>query len=185
MRTTLARLLQSKPRRLVTADTTSSVGRAVRAMNEAEVGSVLVVDSDQLVGIFTERDVLRVVDLGAPPETPLAEVMTTPVLCASSQMEVGRAMRFMTDHRTRHVPVVDDGKLLGIVSLGDLTHWVTRELKRTVTDLSRYICGPAVMVPFEAPSDPEVAGDDERAWSWVGVGVLTASGPELSRGHAP
>ncbi|NIU64015.1 MAG: CBS domain-containing protein, partial [Actinobacteria bacterium] len=62
--------------------------------------------------------------------------MTTPVLCASPTMEVGRAMRLMTDHRTRHLPVVDDGMLLGIVSLGDRTHWVTRELERTVTDLS-------------------------------------------------
>lgn len=172
MRTTLARLLEAKPRGLVTADAGAPVRRAVRLMNEAEVGSVLVVDSDHLVGIFTERDVLvRVVAAGAHAETPLADVMTTPVLCASPQMEVGRAMRLMTDYRTRHVPIVDDGTLLGIVSLGDLTHWVSRELERTVTDLSRYICGPAVTVPFGRVAHTEALGDGERSWAWVGDGA--------------
>jgi CBS domain-containing protein len=101
-----------------------SVSECVRKMNEHRIGAMLVMEGEQLVGIFTERDSLtRVVGDGLDPTTTtVAEVMTKDPLCVPPQITLDEAMKIITQQRFRHLPVVENGKVLGIVSSGDLTH---------------------------------------------------------------
>ncbi len=166
MHTTLADILRAQTRELVVAQVNDPIAHAVQRMNEERVGSVLVLDEDQLSGILTERDILtRVIGAQRNPRTEIAEVMTTPVLCVSPKMRVDQTMRLMTDQRTRHLPIVADGILEGLVSMGDLTHWITRELAHSVDELARYIGGPAV-VAESALFEPSTATLDGYRVSW-------------------
>ncbi len=117
---------------------------AVDAMNENHVGSVLVCEDGHPVGIFSERDVLvRVVAAHRDPrETLVRDVMTTRLHTASPDNTVMEIMRLMTDRRCRHVPVMEDETLVGIVSIGDLTKATHHNLHQEVRQLSRYIGGP-------------------------------------------
>lgn len=107
-----------EPRKLVVASPQASVWEAARLMMDARVGAVLVVSEDRLVGIFTERDaVYRVVAAERDPRaTRLAEVMTPRPKTLPSEAPFGRALALMHDGGFRHVPVVDDGRLVGVVS---------------------------------------------------------------------
>ena len=159
---TLEQVLRAKQERsargavtgLVTARTSDTVSRVVDVLNARAVGAVLVTEGDQLVGIFTERDVLRRV-LG-PGHDPwvlrVASVMTSQLSCADPAMKVSTAMRMMSEAQHRHLPVVERGLVVGIVSIGDLTHHVSAHLRESVSDLSTYIGGPAVSVglPYAA-----------------------------------
>jgi CBS domain-containing protein len=120
-----------------------TVLEAVRKMNQERIGSVLVCVSNELVGIFTERDVLtRVVDAGRDPSTTkIVDVMTTEVETVRSATGVKEAMALISERRFRHLPVIDDGKLLGVVSSGDLTRWVSRNQEGHIKDLVNYITG--------------------------------------------
>ena len=117
---------------------------AVDAMNENHVGSVLVCEDGHPVGIFSERDVLvRVVAAHRDPrETLVRDVMTTRLHTASPDNTVMEIRRWMTDRRCRHVPVMEDETLVGIVSIGDLTKATHHNLHQEVRQLSRYIGGP-------------------------------------------
>lgn len=165
MNTTLADLMRARPKTLIVAQVRDTVQRAVELMNDAHVGSVLVLDEDRLTGILTERDVLtRIVGAQVSASSTIGEIMTTPVLCVSPKMRVDETMRLMTDRRTRHLPVVDDGDLMGLVSIGDLTHWITRELRHSVDELSRYIAGPAVVVHNSTKTQAPSPEADERVY---------------------
>lgn len=127
----------------VTRDMT--VISAVDLMNHSHVGSVLVLDQGELAGIFTERDVLvRIVAAGRDPnETRVGEVMTPHVNTLTPDATIADAMKIMTEKRCRHLPVIDaGGKLLGLVSIGDMTKALTRSLKAEMHDLEAYIGGP-------------------------------------------
>jgi CBS domain-containing protein len=116
---------------------------AVRKMNRERIGALLVCESNQLVGIFTERDVLtRVVDSGRDPAvTKVVDVMTSEVETVRSSIGVEEAMALISDRRFRHLPVIDDGELLGVVSSGDLTRWVSRNQEGHIKHLENYITG--------------------------------------------
>jgi CBS domain-containing protein len=119
----------------------STVIDAVRKMNSERIGAVLVTDADQLVGIFTERDVLlRVVDADQDPRsTPVADVMTRQPVVVKPSTTVEEAMAVVSEKRCRHLPVVENDQLVGLVSAGDLTHWVTRNQEYHIQDLVNYI----------------------------------------------
>jgi CBS domain-containing protein len=121
----------------------ATVVEAVRQMNEKGIGALLVLESDRPVGIFTERDVLRrVVDAGLDPRaTRVRDVMTVDLLVVGPSTRVEEAMAIMTNRRLRHLPVMDGGRLLGMVSIGDLTRWVTREQQHHIEHLVEYITG--------------------------------------------
>jgi CBS domain-containing protein len=140
---TLRTLLKSKGRTVHTISPESSVLDAVRKMNHERIGALLVMKDDELVGIFTERDVLtRVVDQTRDPAaTPVAEVMTGNPVVVTAAATINEAMAIVSEKRCRHLPVVDEGKLLGLVSAGDLTHWVTRGHEYHIQDLVNYITG--------------------------------------------
>lgn len=128
----------------VLPDTT--VFEAVKAMNEHGIGAVLVMEKDLPIGIFSERDVLRrILEPGRDArQTIVRDVMTTPLVTVTQRMTVADAMRLMTVRRLRHLPVVEDDRLVGLVSIGDLTKWVTRDLRDEVEQLESYINGPSL-----------------------------------------
>ena len=121
----------------------ATVDEAITAMNQKGIGAVLVMYDENLVGIFTERDVLTKVASRKldPRTTPLADVMTKNVLALDPTATVEYAMRVITEKRFRHLPVTEDGKLIGVLSSGDLTRWVVRDQEDTIDDLIKYISG--------------------------------------------
>jgi CBS domain-containing protein len=143
MQSTLSAILQQKGHEVLTVAPDAKVIDAVRKMNEHGVGSLLVMNGDEVVGIFTERDVLRrVVDAELDPRTTrVAKVMTRELITVRQRMTVTEAMAVVTEKRCRHLPVIEDGQLLGMVSIGDLTRWVSREQALHIQDLVNYITG--------------------------------------------
>ena len=101
-----------------------SITQCVCRMNELKIGAMLVMEDDQLIGIFTERDAItRVLGAGLDPSsTKISEVMTKNLIWVSASTTLEEAMGIITQRRIRHLPVVEDGKVLGVVSSGDLTH---------------------------------------------------------------
>jgi CBS domain-containing protein len=136
-------LLGRKDEPMAHVDRAATVGEAVEVMNERSIGSVLVMEGDQLVGIFTERDVLvRVVAAHRDPGTTLvAEVMTADVIRVGPTVTVQEALKVMSEARCRHLPVVDRRRLVGLVSMGDLTQWLVYNQQARIGDLVRYITG--------------------------------------------
>lgn len=122
-------------------DPQATVAQAVEVMNELHIGSLVVIEGEELVGIFTERDVLRrVVAACADPRTTLvSEVMTRDLVTVEPMTSLAVAMSLITEHRCRHLPVVEDGRLIGLVSSGDLTAWLVSDQQQQIWDLYFYI----------------------------------------------
>jgi CBS domain-containing protein len=114
---------------------------AIRLMAEKEVGSVLVIDDGKVRGIVTERDFARKVALESKtsPDTPVAEIMTTQVLCTRPDQTIEEAMALMTDKRVRHLPVLEGDQIVGVVSIGDLVKAVISEQQFLIKQLENYI----------------------------------------------
>lgn len=111
-------------------------------MNAHKVGAVLVMNGDQLVGIFTERDVLyRVVAAEQPPTTPLDQVMTRNPKVLPADATVADALAFISEKRCRHLPLMENGKLIGLISQGDITRWLVEAHKTQAEHLMNYISG--------------------------------------------
>jgi CBS domain-containing protein len=144
MNTPIAMLLGRKNSGVFSVAVTASVADAVRVMNLHKVGSVVVMQSGRLAGIFTERDVLtRVVASGRAPEfTSMVNVMTREPLTVFPHTTVEEVMSLFTDHRCRHLPVVDeDGAVTGLISIGDVTRWMVEEHRFEADHLKQYIAG--------------------------------------------
>ena len=134
-------ILDRKGRTVFSVSPTMSVADAVAEMNRHRVGSVLVIDAERLVGIFTERDVLRrVVGAGVDPkQTLVTDVMTAGVITISPDATVEDTMRLFTEKRLRHLPVVDNGQLVGTISIGDITRWMSDTHRAEAEHLKNYI----------------------------------------------
>ena len=143
MQDTLEAVLAHKGSTVYSVDPEDSVLDAVRKMNCEHVGAVLVCVEGRMIGIFTERDVLcRVLDAGRDPgATRVAEVMTSEVVTVGPETDVRDAMAVITERRTRHLPVIGDGDLKGVVSIGDLTRWVSRSQEGHIQHLMNFITG--------------------------------------------
>jgi CBS domain-containing protein len=141
--TMLSQLLDSKGHDVHVIAPGASVIDAIRSMAQNHVGALLVMDGQQLVGIVSERDYARkVILLGrSSSTTAVREIMSSPVVTLPPDSSVDDAMRQMTDRRIRHLPVVDAGRVLGVVSIGDLVKSVIEEQRHTIDDLSSYIRG--------------------------------------------
>ncbi|HSR97082.1 MAG TPA: CBS domain-containing protein [Kofleriaceae bacterium] len=137
----IANVLAHKGNDVVTVAPETTVLIAVKQMNDRKIGALLVLERGLPVGIFTERDVLvRVVVAGLDPKTtPVGEVMTRSPVAVCSGATVGEAMKVITERRCRHLPIVDDNRLLGLISIGDLTSWLVRDQERTIADLHDYM----------------------------------------------
>ena len=139
----VAKILEEKGGGVIRIDGDATVLEAVQAMVEANVGALLVTGSDEndVQGIFTERDYLRrvaVQGLGER-ETPVRDVMTSPVVVITPETEVEEAMALMTDRRIRHVPVVEDETLVGMISIGDLVRKQSEQQSFQIRYLTEYI----------------------------------------------
>jgi CBS domain-containing protein len=136
-------LLAEKGRQVYTVRKSTPVIDAVRAMNQKGVGSLLVMDGDRAVGIFTERDVLRrIVDVDRDPAiTRVVEVMTPDPQSVLPETRVSDAMDMMTSGRFRHLPVIQTGQVIGMVSIGDVMRWVTMYQQGHIEHMTDYIIG--------------------------------------------
>ena len=116
---------------------------AVQAMADRYIGALLVMRGDELVGIVSERDYARKIVLKgrSSSATPVRDIMTSPVISVSPADSVDTCMRLCTDSRVRHLPVVDGGKVIGVVSIGDLVKAVINEQGEQIEQLQRYIAG--------------------------------------------
>ena len=141
MNAPITAILERKGRNVFSVGPTLTVAEAVAEMNRNRVGSVLVLEGDQIVGIFTERDVLRrVVGAGLDPQTTrVADVMTTGVNTIPPEATIEETMVLFTEKRFRHLPVVDGGKLVGTISIGDVTRWMADAHRAEAEHLKNYI----------------------------------------------
>lgn len=142
--TTVAALLQDKSGPAVQAlAPDASVLDAIRLMAEHHIGSVLVAEAGRLVGIVTERDYARKVILKgrSSMDTPLSDVMSSPVLSVASTDSIEHCMQLMTERKIRHLPVLDGGSLAGMVSIGDLLKALLELRQREIEQLQQYITG--------------------------------------------
>jgi CBS domain-containing protein len=141
--TMLSQLLDAKGHEVHSVAAGASVLEAIRQMAERHIGALLVIDDGELAGVVSERDYARkVVLLGrASNTTAVREIMSAPVITVSPGQTVDAAMRLMTTHRIRHLPVVREGRVLGVVSIGDLVKSVIEEQRHTIEDLKSYIQG--------------------------------------------
>ena len=138
---TVAEILQDKSGDVIRIDGGATVFDAVKAMVEANVGALLITDGEQITGIFTERDYLRriAVEGRRSRDTIVSDVMSSPVLVVTQETTVEEAMALMTDKRIRHAPVVDESGLVGIVSIGDLVKFTSKQQSYQLQYLTEYI----------------------------------------------
>jgi CBS domain-containing protein len=116
---------------------------ALGVMAKHEIGAVLVLDGDELIGILTERDYARKVALvgRSSKDSPVRSIMTADVVCVSPSRTVEECMGLMTERRLRHLPVVENGHVVGLVSIGDLVKAMIDEQAFTINQLKNYIAG--------------------------------------------
>ena len=143
MQDTLASVLGHKGSTVHSVAPNATVLDAVRKMNEERIGALLVCEASEMLGIFTERDVLcRVVDSPRDPATTrVYEVMTTEVVAVDPSTSVEEAMAVISEKRCRHLPVLEKGTLRGLVSIGDLTRWASRNQESHIQHLVNFITG--------------------------------------------
>jgi len=141
---TAAQILRSKPDQTVyTMGPTASAHEAVALMADKNIGALLVVESGNVVGIFSERDCARKIVLMArsPMNTSLRDVMSSPVMYVHPNQTREECMALMTENRLRHLPVMDGGHLIGLISIGDLVKATIFEQQFVIDQLEHYITG--------------------------------------------
>lgn len=137
------RILRQKGSEVYSISADATVYEALEMLEEKNVGALLVMDGETLAGLLSERDYVRKVKLKGHSSTDLkvSEIMSTPVVTVPPTATVDECMRCMTNKRCRHLPVVGEGKLVGVVSIGDLVNWIMTVQDVTIHQLEDYICG--------------------------------------------
>jgi CBS domain-containing protein len=136
-------LLADKGDRVFSIGPDEPVLAAVRLMADHHIGALLVIDGETLVGIVSERDYARKIILQhrASSDTPVRDIMSAPVITVGSDDTTDACMRICTERRVRHLPVVDAGKIAGVLSIGDLVKAVIDAQSKEIEQLQRYIAG--------------------------------------------
>ena len=136
-------LLDTKGREIIPIVQDASVFDAIKLMADRSIGSLLVMDGDVLKGIVTERDYARKVIIKgrASETTPVADIMTTDLVTASPDQTVNHCMTLMSEKRIRHLPVIVDDKVVGIISIGDLVQAIIADQQEEIEQLEQYISG--------------------------------------------
>lgn len=140
---TVREILQSKDSQLWTIGSGATVFEALEIMAEKNVGSLLVVENEKLQGIFSERDYARGIVLKgkSSKDTSVGELMTKDVMYVAPDDRIKECMALMTSKRVRHLPVYQEGKLIGILSIGDLVKQIISDQEFTIRELEKYITG--------------------------------------------
>jgi CBS domain-containing protein len=139
----VSQILQGKDARVVSVTRDTPVLEMIRLMADEHTGSVLVMQGNDLIGIATERDYARKVILQgrSSADTPVHQIMSSPVTCVSPDATVQHCMEIMTDRHVRHLPVKDGGTVVGMVSIGDLVKAVIEDQQQEISQLQQYIAG--------------------------------------------
>jgi len=140
---TIESVLTVKGRHVWSIAPTATVFQAIQEMSNKEVGALMVISEGRLAGIISERDYARKVILKDKSSklTKVAEIMTSPVITVTPADTVEECMRIMTEHHFRHLPVLERGKLVAVVSIGDLVNWTITAHEATIGQLEGYIAG--------------------------------------------
>ncbi|HTS54755.1 MAG TPA: CBS domain-containing protein [Burkholderiales bacterium] len=138
---TINEILQHKSHSVLSISPEASVLDALKLMAEKEVGALVVLDGERLAGIFSERDYARKVILHgkSSKDTPVREIMTQKVVCVRLDQSVEDCMALMTDKRIRHLPVLQDSRVIGVISIGDVVKEVISEQQFVIEQLEHYI----------------------------------------------
>ena len=139
----IGEILNFKGRQAWAISPEAMVFDAIELMAEKNVGALLVTDKNKLVGIISERDYTRKVVLKgkSSKQTAVREILSGQVIHVTPHHTVEECLRLMTDHRIRHLPVLESGRILGVVSIGDLVNWVISAQTTTIDQLKTYIAG--------------------------------------------
>jgi len=140
---TVSMLLQQKGHEVLWIGPDAPVFEALEFMAQKNCGALLVVDQGRLVGIFSERDYARKIILKGKTskDTPVREIMTSDVVCIATERSLDDCMALMTGKRIRHLPVLEEGKLVGVISIGDVVKAVISEQEFIIEQLQSYITG--------------------------------------------
>jgi len=140
---TVASILNNKGRRIWSIDPEATIYDAIAMMADKSVGALLVCSGYKLLGIISERDYARKVILQgkSSKDTRVEEIMTHPVITVTPQHTVDDCMRLITDHRVRHLPVIDGHEVVGVISIGDLVRAIIAHQAETIDHLHAYISG--------------------------------------------
>jgi len=138
---TVRHLLDSKERALWSVEPDDPVLEVIQLMADHHVGALPVIRGGELIGIVSERDYARKVALlgRSTTETPVWQIMSAPVITVTCGTSLNDCMQLVTEHRVRHLPVVEDGRVIGMISIGDLVKAVIDEQRHQIDDLERYI----------------------------------------------
>ncbi|MGH8029574.1 MAG: CBS domain-containing protein [Arenimonas sp.] len=139
----VSQILHGKDGRVCTVSQDAPVLEMIRLMAEQHIGSVLVMSGNELIGIATERDYARKVILQgrSSADTPVQQIMSSPVACVTPNHTVQDCMEIMTDRHFRHLPVKDGGTVIGMISIGDLVKAVIEDQQQEISQLTQYIAG--------------------------------------------
>ena len=140
---TIREILKNKGTQTWSVCPEATVYEAIKLMADKNIGAMPVLENGQLVGMFSERDYTRKIILmgRSSRETQVREIISSPVISINPNQTVDDAMRLMTKHRIRHLPVVEEGSMVGIVSIGDLVNWIINIQHETINQLQSYISG--------------------------------------------
>jgi CBS domain-containing protein len=141
--TTVKQILDTKGYAVWSIHPQESVFTAIQQMADKEVGALVVLEDNTLVGIVSERDYARKVILKGrlSHETAVRDIMTSQVICARLDQSIEECMTFVTERRIRHLPVLDDGQVIGMISIGDLVKTIIAEQQFMIEQLEHYISG--------------------------------------------
>ena len=140
---TVRDILQNKSGEVWTTSLQTTVYEAIGLMGEKNVGALVALDEGEVVGILSERDYSRKVVLQGRTsrDTLVGEILTRPAVTVRRKDPIEKCMQLMTSQRIRHLPVVEDGRLVGLISIGDLVSWVMQSQRHTILQLQGYLSG--------------------------------------------
>jgi CBS domain-containing protein len=138
----ISTILDRKGREVATVTPSTPVGEALAILAEHDIGALVVIDGDRVVGVVSERDIVRrLASAGTVEGLDVGDVMTAPALTCDPSATVDELMATMTEQRIRHLPVVEAERLVGIVSIGDVVKWRIDELRTQTEQLEGYVTG--------------------------------------------
>ncbi len=142
----VAKLLEKKGKELISVSSDTAIRDAIAKMAEKSAGTALVMDGNKLIGIFSERDFIRKAYLKdkCGKGTKVSEVMSTKLTTVKPDTTLENCMELMTDKRIRHLPVVEDDRVIGVISIGDIVKFMIQEKEFVIKNLQSYIAGPGM-----------------------------------------